>query len=114
MLFLLRTDSHIKNTEGLSNAVRAEVEAALAGHLSQLQRVEVYLQDVNSHKGGVDTRCSAEARLAGYPPVAVDARATNVDQAVSGAVVKLARALEHRIGRLADRGGHTSASGQQR
>jgi hypothetical protein len=113
MLFQLRTDNHIKNSEELAAAVRAEVEGALGHRFGErVQRVEVYLQDMNSHKGGVDKRCAIEAHLAGYPPVAVDDRAADRDQAVSGAVERLLRVLEHRLGRLQDRGGHVSASGQ--
>jgi hypothetical protein len=115
MLFQLRTDNHIKNSEGLSEGVRAEVEAALTSHVGgRLRRVEVYLQDVNSHKGGLDARCAIEAHLAGYPPVAVNERAAHVGQAVTGAVDKLVRALEHRLGRIEGRAGHASASGEEK
>jgi hypothetical protein len=112
MLFQLRTDNHIPNSENLADRVRAAIEGALSRrYTDQLRRVEVYLQDVNSHKGGIDTRCAIEAHLAGYQPVAVDNRATNADEAVSGAVEKLTRALEHRLERLGDRGGRSSMSG---
>jgi hypothetical protein len=114
MLFQLRTDNHIPNNEGLADRVRAEVESALNPRFTdQLRRVEVYLQDVNQHKGGNDTRCAIEAHLAGYQPVAVDHRATSVDEAVSGAVERLSHALEHRLERLADRRGRVSMSGEE-
>lgn len=113
MLFQLRTDNHIKNHEGLEEGIRADVESALTGHFTdRLRRVEVYLQDLNSHKGGVDTRCAIEAHLAGHQPVAVSNQAPNVDEAVGGAVDKLVRALEHTLGRLQDRGGRISMSGE--
>ncbi len=114
MLFQVRTDNHVTNSEGLAEGVRAEVEGALVPRFGdQLRRVEVYIQDVNSHKKGVDKRCAIEAHLAGYQPVAVDARAAGVDEAVSAAVDQLLRALDHRLGRLADRGGHVSMSGEE-
>jgi hypothetical protein len=107
MLFQLRTDNHIKNSEGLGERVRAAVEAGLTRHYAErLRRVEVYLQDVNGHKGGIDKRCAMEAHLAGHQPVAVHHQAASIDEAVSGAVGKLASALEHTLGRLADREGH--------
>src|SRR5262245_54398198 len=113
MLFQVRTDNHFKNWEGLAEGIRADVESALTPTFSdRLRRVEVYLQDLNSHKGGVDTRCAIEAHLAGYQPVAVSNEAPNVDEAVSGAVDKLVHALEHRLGRLKDRGGQASMSGE--
>lgn len=113
MLFQLRTDNHIPNSEALSEQIRAEVEWALQQrYADQLRRIEVYLQDVNSHKSGIDTRCAIEAHLAGMQPLAVENRGADVDTAVSGAVDKLLRVLENRIGRLEDRGGNVSMSGE--
>jgi hypothetical protein len=112
MHFQVRTDNHIDNNEALADGIRAEVEGALGSRYhDQVRRVEVYLQDVNGHKGGIDIRCAIEADLAGYPAVVVDDRAASVDDAVSGAIDKLTRALDHRLGRLADRGGRVSMSG---
>jgi len=113
MLFQLRTDNHIPNREGLAQGIQADVESALLPHFSErLRRIEVYLQDLNAKKGGVDKRCAIEAHLAGHQPVAVTNEATNVDEAVSGAVDKLLHALEHTLGRLQDRGGRAPMSGE--
>jgi hypothetical protein len=112
MLFQLRTDNHIKNSEELASRIQAEVEGTLTHHhADRLRRVEVYLQDVNAHKGGIDKRCAIEAHLAGHQPVAVSDQAASIDEAVTGAVDKLTHALEHTLGRLADREGHQPASG---
>jgi len=114
MIFQVRTDNHIRNSEGLAESIRADVEAAIAPRYGdRLRRVEVYLQDTNADKGGVDTRCSIEVHLAGRPAVAVDARAEDVDGAVDAALEKVLRVLEHQLGRLEDRAGHTSASGDE-
>lgn len=114
MLIQVRTDNHIRNSEALSDNVRTEVENAVRRRYAErLQRVEVYLQDVNSHKRGAATRCAIEAHLAGYQPVAVDATARNVDSAVDAALEMLLHAIEHRLGRLGDRGGRVSMSGQE-
>jgi hypothetical protein len=112
MHFQLRTDNHIKNSEDLADRVRAAVEGSLTRHYAErVRRMEVYLQDVNGHKGGIDKRCAIEAHLAGHQPVAVSHQAASVDEAVGGAVDKLSSALEHTLGRLADREGHKPASG---
>jgi len=104
MLFQLRTDNHIDNSEQLSDYVRAEVEGTLTDrYADRLRRIEVYLQDTNSVKGGVDKRCTIEAHLAGHPAVAVHHEGTSVEEVVSAAVDKLTRLLEHTLGRLADR-----------
>ena len=111
MHFQVRTDNHIENSQELSDRIQAEVEGSLTRQFSdQLRRIEVYLQDMNSHKGGVDTRCAIEAHLAGHQPVAVSAEASNVDDAVSGAIEKLIRSLQSTIGRLEDRHGRVSMS----
>jgi len=114
VLFQLRTDNHIKNHESLAESIRADVESALNPHYTdRLRRVEVYLQDLNARKGGIDTRCAIEVHLAGHQPVAVSNEAANVEQAVSGAVDRLVHALEHTLGRLNDHGGRVSMSGEQ-
>jgi hypothetical protein len=108
----VRTDNHIKNSEALAERVRAEVEGALDPRFTDwLRRVEVYLQDMNSVKKGIDTRCAIEAHLAGLQPVAVDHRAPDLDEAIRGAVDRLLRVLEHTLGRLDDRGGRVAMSG---
>jgi hypothetical protein len=113
MHFQVRTDNHIDNSEDLANHVRAEVENAVHPRFTdRLRRVEVYLQDVNSHKGGIDKRCTIEAHLAGLQPVAVHEAAGSIDDAVTAAVDTLTRALEHTLGRLDDRGGRVSMSGE--
>ena len=40
-------------------------------------------------------------------------RSVVVEDAVSGAIDKLTRALDHRLGRLADKGGRVSMSGEE-
>ena len=112
MLFQLRTDNHIKNSEELAGRVRADLEGSLTRqYADRLHRVEVYLQDVNGRKGGIDKRCAIEAHLSGHQPVAVSDQAASIDEALSGAAGKLARALEHTLGKLDDRDGHLPAGG---
>ncbi len=114
MHFQVRTDNHIHNSEELTDRIRDEVEGALSPRfIDRVRRVEVYLQDLNGHKKGIDTRCSIEVSLAGHQPVAVDDIATNVDDAVRGAVDKAVRALDHMLDRLNDRPGRVSMSGEQ-
>jgi len=113
MLFQLRTDNHITNSEELTSRIQADVEGALHPRFTgRLTRVEVYIQDVNGHKGGIDKRCAMEAHPAGLHPVAVDNRAGGIDEAVSGAVDKLIHALDHTLGRLHDRNERVSMSGE--
>lgn len=113
MHFQVRTDNHIKNSEELAERVRAEMEGALTARFSdRIRRVEVYLQDMNAHKGGIDIRCSIELHLAGMPAFAVDHHSASLDDAVSGAFDKLLRAVEHKVDKVEDRSGHRSMSGE--
>ena len=115
MHFQVRTDNHIINGEGLADGIRDEVEAALVprfGHL--VRRAEVYLQDQNAGKGGADDiRCTVELSLSGHQPVAAEDRAANLDEAVTGAIEKVVRVLEHMMGKLEERHGRASMSGEE-
>lgn len=114
MLVQVRTDNHITNSEALAGRIRDEVEGAFQNRFGdQLRRIEVYVQDLNSHKGGTDKRCSIEAHLAGMQPIAVHDNADTVDAVVSGAVDKMLRALERTVDRLGDRRGRVSMSGEE-
>ncbi len=68
----------------------------------KLTRVRVHLKDVNAHKGGVDIRCTMEARPAGLDPVGIEASNEDAYSASKAAADKLERALEHRLGRFKD------------
>ncbi len=81
----------------------------------QLTRMEVHLNDENSsHKTSAnDKRCVLEARLAGHQPVVVHHNADSLELALDGAIERLERALEHTLGKLADRHGRVSMAGEQ-
>ena len=113
MLINVRTDNHIQGRVELVAEVTTAVEESLGRFEPQLTRVEVFLADENSHKtGDNDKRCTIEARLAGLPPLAATGNGANLDQARDGALDKIASLLEHKLGRLGDRKGRTSFSGE--
>ena len=114
MIFQVRTDNHINNSQEFTESIRADVEAAIGDRFGdRLRRVEVYLEDMNAEKRGVDTRCSIEIHLAGHPAVAAEHRSSDVETAVEGAVDRVLRVLEKQLGRQDDRAGHTSAAGNE-
>lgn len=92
--------------------VQEEVQRTLARY-QQIIRVEVHLNDENSrHNSGADDKsCMVEARLAGHQPVAVHHQAAAFEPALRGALEKLVHALEHTLGRLADRRNRVPAAG---
>lgn len=91
----------------IDDQLRADVEDAVHDALDRFEdritRVEVHLTDENAGKGGRDSRCVIEARVAGVPPVAVDETALSAREAVRGAAGKLERALETRFAKARER-----------
>jgi len=106
MQIQINTDHRIDSSEARDQWARSVVESALS-HLSEhFTRVEVHFSDENAGKGGaLALRCKLEARLNGRAPVAVSSDAPTFESALSGALHKLERAIEHAIGR-ADKHAH--------
>ena len=103
----INTDHNIKGHEALAAEVRGVVERALSHLSDHVTRVEVHLTDERGPKSGKhDKRCMMEARLEGRQPIAVTDEASTVDLAVNGAADKLARLIEHTLGKLHDQRSH--------
>lgn len=103
MQIQVNTGRNIEGDERLVQEVKGTVAGSLERFGDRITRVEVHLSDVNAEKGGRDIRCVMEARAAGLDPVAVDDLAEDVERAVRGAVGKLRRALDSRLGKLGER-----------
>ncbi len=100
MKIQVNTDAHIDGHEQLSEGVTRTVSHVLKRFQDHVTRVEVHLSDLNGEKGGQpDKRCVMEARLEGRQPVAATDVAGSLDQAVRGAVEKLARLIDSQLGR---------------
>lgn len=102
-------DIEINTAEGTerSDALDQHIQSKL-GRMERLfgdrlTRVQVFLKDINARKGGFDQSCTMEARAAGLEPIAVEATDTDMYLSVRDAAGKLEKAIEHRIGRKADR-----------
>jgi ribosome-associated translation inhibitor RaiA len=101
MQIQVNADHTVRGSERLTAHVGAVVEGALSHFSAQITRVEVHLSDENGPKSGQDDkRCMMEARIEGRHPIAVTHHAASLDQAIEGAADKLARSIEHTIGRL--------------
>ncbi len=106
MQIQINTDHRIEGSEARDEWARGVVESALSHLAENFTRVEVHFSDENAGKGGaLALRCKLEARLNGRAPVAVSNDAASFEPALSGAVHKLARAIEHAVGR-ADKHAH--------
>jgi ribosome-associated translation inhibitor RaiA len=103
----VNTNHTIAKHQGLDEHVQSLVQANIGRFGEQVTRVAVHLSDENKEKhldGG--NRCTMEARVTGYHPVAVHGHAENLHLAVSNAADKLERAIDSALGRLRDKQKH--------
>jgi hypothetical protein len=98
----IRTDNQIISDSEANDRLEQKVRAKLRRFEQRLTHVEVHIADVNGAKGGdADKRVTIETRPAGHPPVAVHAEAARVENAVTLAADKAAKALEHALEKIA-------------
>lgn len=101
MLVEVNTDKNIKNSERLIEYCKSMVEGELDRFAEYITRVEIHLSDENGEKGGEDDkRCLMEVRPKGKNPVAVKNTASNIDDAISGAIDKMTKVLETSLGKM--------------
>ena len=110
----VNTDYTIEGHEALAGRIRGVVENALSRMSDHITRVEVHLIDESGPKNRKNNkRCMMEARLEGRQPIAVTDEAATLDIAVDGAADKLARLIEHTLGKLHDQRTHRTDSLRQ-
>ena len=101
MQIQINSDHHIAATPETAGRVQRLVRDVLDRYAERITRVEVQLNDLNSLKGGGnDKRCLMEARLAGIGPIDASHEAPDLLLAIDGAMEKLERAIEHKLGRV--------------
>lgn len=101
MIVEVNTDNHIDGHERLHAYLTSTMESALKRFEDKITRIEVFLGDENSSKGGSnDKRCSIEARVAGLKPIGVVHHADTIENAIKGATDRIKHALEHTFGKL--------------
>lgn len=101
MQIQFNTDNNINGNDNLRKPLEEKISRSLDRFSDRITRLEVHLNDTNSHKEGPqDKRCMLEARLEGLQPVAVTNNAGTHEEAVRGAVNKMKTALDTVLGRL--------------
>jgi ribosomal subunit interface protein len=101
MQIQINSDHHISASPELAGRIQELVRGSLERYSDRITRVEVHLNDLNSTKGGEnDKRCLMEARVAGLGPIDANHEASSLDLAIDGAMEKLERAIEHKLGKL--------------
>ena len=102
MQIQINSDHQINPSPELASRIQALIRDTLDRHSDRITRVEVHLNDQNSIKGGAnDKRCLMEARVAGIGPIDAAHEAGSLQLAIDGAMEKLERAIEHKLGRIA-------------
>ena len=100
----VHTNDKIPGGDALAQWVQQETLARLARFKETITRVEVYFSEVEGGRPGTsDKRCVMEARPAGRQPIAVNADAVKLADALAGALERLMRALDNDLGRAKDR-----------
>ncbi len=97
----VNTDKTIERHAGLDDHVNTVVSTALNRFGEHISRVEVHLSNNNAQKSADgEIRCTMEARINGYQPIAVSDHDATLHQAISGAVEKLKRSIDSTLERL--------------
>lgn len=103
----INTANNVEGREALTRSLEETVRTKLSRFSERLTRVEVHVGDENGERGaGDDKRCVIEVRPAGREPISVTDQAGSIDQAASGALNKVATALDRTFGRITSRKGH--------
>ncbi|MDB4961247.1 MAG: ribosomal subunit interface protein [Myxococcales bacterium] len=103
MQVLVRHDDNIKGSDKLTEIVTTAVEGGLERFRERITSVEVHFADENGPKrGGDDIRCTVEVRVEGHGATAVKHHASDLEVALDAAVEKMARMLDHQLGRIRD------------
>jgi ribosome-associated translation inhibitor RaiA len=101
MTIQINSDNNILGTEGLSKFAESTIIETLKRFENHITRIEVHLNDENSHKNGInDKRCMIESRLEGMQPIAVTAHGDTIHEALKSALGKLKSILDTTIGKL--------------
>jgi ribosome-associated translation inhibitor RaiA len=101
MQVLVRHDDTIRGGDRLTEITLATIESILARFVENITTVEVHFADEDGKKsGGDDIRCSIEVRFEGRKPVGVTHHASDLEVALESAAEKMARMLEHQLGRM--------------
>jgi ribosome-associated translation inhibitor RaiA len=99
----VRHDDTIQGNQRLTDMTVATIEAVLDRHAAHITTVEVHFADENGPKtGGDDVRCSIEVRFEGKKPIGVTHHAGDLLVALETAAEKMARMLDHQLGRIRD------------
>lgn len=97
----LEIHGRVKFRAGFKEHVREQMGKALGHNATMVERAQVWFDDINGPKGGVDKLCRATLVLSGLSNLHVEEQGADFAEALDRLVPKLSRALS----RAADRRG---------
>ena len=107
MQVLVNSGKHVDTSMAFKTDIRSRVQDKLQRYEDHLTRVEIHLSDENALKSGPqDKRCKVEARMKGRDPMTVSYDASELQQAIEGAMNKLTSALDRNLGKSAKKWVH--------
>ena len=86
---------HVGWNEELRQQIERSIEFAVDRHRSRIDRISVYVSDLNGPRGGGDKVCQMTAEIRGARPVLILEKGDDL----LGMVNRAARRLGYRIGR---------------
>lgn len=100
MQVLVNSGKHVTSSMDFRDGIGSRIRDKLQRYEDHLTRIEIHLSDENALKSGPqDKRCKVEARMKGRDPLTVSHDASELQQAIDGAVNKLTNALDRTIGK---------------
>jgi putative sigma-54 modulation protein len=87
-------------TSELRNFAHQRLSVSLCRHSEKVQSAEVWLEDVNGPRGGIDKRCRVRLRLAPRGQATATADAANEFAAVAHAARRAATVLDRKQKRI--------------
>lgn len=95
--------SQVSLSDALAQHIHERADHVATHFHGDITRLEVYLEDVNGPKGGVDKHCVMEAHAAGLAPAAAKSQNEDLYHAVKLASQRLEKALAKQAGKQAAR-----------
>lgn len=92
--------------------LQAELTAALGNFGRSIHRVNVYFQDENGDKGGIDKSCRLVVHVRRQPSVVIEDRDAALHPLIARVIERAERLLQRKLARRRSRSGSVSMSGE--
>ena len=102
MQIQVRHDDTINGSTKLTELTTATLEDVLARFAEHITTIECHFAENGAKTNGGEVRCSLEVRFEGKKPVGCTHQAADLPVALEAAAEKMARMLDHQLGRIRD------------